>query len=684
MSATPKPPPPSRLVQGEENAGELPPSPPSAFPRCQAVVVGCIDFRFVEPQLNFLGSRGLAGDFDLISWPGGAVALGTADRVALLDAVALACDLHQPSELVLIVHHDCGRLGGSTSFAGRHAEIDTLDAALDIAREVAAARFPQLDIYAVRLDQVGSPTCIDALADRDHLKVLAHGPLRLHSPSQWIQWLLRHTIRLVVLVAGTAVVGAGVAMLVLPGPGILVVLFGLVILATQFVWAERALDRMTVTAASAANAASTHRAGRILLGLSATTMVVGGGLVVLLTGEYRLAGATALLSGLIGLGTLLPSVRRWVARRANQHTHPVGQAPTARHYERRLPPTSQQGRAHMNRSLLAELQHQHAYPSVSLLLTTKPGPSMAPSDLDALIGLADNADRRLEGDVPENTRRTVIESVRGLIASVAEQRATKAIAVFASPNYSAVVRLGDSTRDRVVIDNTFATRDLVADANRTALYRVVTLSDHKSRLFIGDRARLVEERTETWPLHRDDDQRLATWARAVTTAVAAEHARQPLPTVVAGVNRSARDVAKASNIDAIGIIRGNHDRTSWADLHNQAWPLVCDWLRTDNHRALDHLDTARGANRYAGGVHEVWELAHDARVELLVVEETYAYPARLRDAQLIYAVDIEAPDVIDDAIDELIELVLHNAGRVAIVADGNLADHDRLAAVLRY
>ena len=329
MNATPKPPPPSRLVQGEENAGELPP-PPSAFPRCQAVVVGCIDLRFVEPQLNFLGSRGLAGDFDLISWPGGAVA---ADRVALLDAVALACDLHQPSELVLIVHHDCGRLGGSTSFAGRHAEIDTLDAALDMAREVAAARFPQLDIYAVRLDQVGSPTCIDALADRDHLKVLAHGPLRLHSPSQWIQWLLRHTIRLVVLVAGTAVVGAGVAMLVLPGPGILVVLFGLVILATQFVWAERALDRMTVTAASAANTASTHRAGRILLGLSATTMVVGGGLVVLLTGEYRLAGATALLSGLIGLGTLLPSVRRWVARRANP-THaprrPSPHSPTLR------------------------------------------------------------------------------------------------------------------------------------------------------------------------------------------------------------------------------------------------------------------------------------------------------------------------------------------------------------------
>ncbi len=140
---------------------------------------------------------------------------------------------------------------------------------------------------------------------------------RLHSPAQWFRWLMTNTIRLVVLVSGTAVVGAGVAMLALPGPGILVILFGLVILATQFVWAERALDRMTVTAAAAANTASTHRSGRILLGLSGTAMV-GAGLVVSLAGQYRLVGISVVLAGLIGLGTLLPAVRRLVARRADR------------------------------------------------------------------------------------------------------------------------------------------------------------------------------------------------------------------------------------------------------------------------------------------------------------------------------------------------------------------------------
>ena len=141
-------------------------------------------------------------------------------------------------------------------------------------------------------------------------------PSRVLSPAQWFRWLLTKTIRLVVLIVGASVAGAGVAMLVLPGPGILVIVFGLVILTTQFAWAERALERMTNIATSMARTASSDRRGRVFLGLSGTAMVVGGGLVVFHLGEYRLAGTSVLVSGLIGLAALLPSVGRWIARRA--------------------------------------------------------------------------------------------------------------------------------------------------------------------------------------------------------------------------------------------------------------------------------------------------------------------------------------------------------------------------------
>jgi len=47
--------------------------------------------------------------------------------------------------------------------------------------------------------------------------------------------------RIAVTVVGFAVLLAGVAMLVLPGPGIVVIIAGLAILATEYVWAERML-----------------------------------------------------------------------------------------------------------------------------------------------------------------------------------------------------------------------------------------------------------------------------------------------------------------------------------------------------------------------------------------------------------------------------------------------------------
>ena len=43
-------------------------------------------------------------------------------------------------------------------------------------------------------------------------------------------------------VAGGALLGAGVVMMVTPGPGLLVIAAGLAVLATEFAWAERQRD----------------------------------------------------------------------------------------------------------------------------------------------------------------------------------------------------------------------------------------------------------------------------------------------------------------------------------------------------------------------------------------------------------------------------------------------------------
>ncbi|PRC53856.1 hypothetical protein C6A85_51700, partial [Mycobacterium sp. ITM-2017-0098] len=50
---------------------------------------------------------------------------------------------------------------------------------------------------------------------------------------------------------------------------------------------------------------------------------------------------------------------------------------------------------------------------------------------------------------------------------------------------------------------------------------------------------------------------------------------------------------------------------------------------------------------------------------------------------LVPADDVDHPDVIDDAVDELIEIVLRRGGWIALVGQGELRDNTHLALTLR-
>ena len=56
--------------------------------------------------------------------------------------------------------------------------------------------------------------------------------------------MIRRLKHVITTVIGFTVIALGAAMLILPGPGLVVIALGLVILSAEFVWAKRALDRM--------------------------------------------------------------------------------------------------------------------------------------------------------------------------------------------------------------------------------------------------------------------------------------------------------------------------------------------------------------------------------------------------------------------------------------------------------
>jgi uncharacterized protein (TIGR02611 family) len=80
------------------------------------------------------------------------------------------------------------------------------------------------------------------------------------------RFIRRSGKRIAVTVVGFAVLLAGVAMLVLPGPGWAAIFLGLAILATEYVWAQRLLKMAKEKAGQARDAVLRRKNGPAQLG----------------------------------------------------------------------------------------------------------------------------------------------------------------------------------------------------------------------------------------------------------------------------------------------------------------------------------------------------------------------------------------------------------------------------------
>ncbi|HEV7650920.1 MAG TPA: PGPGW domain-containing protein [Actinophytocola sp.] len=124
--------------------------------------------------------------------------------------------------------------------------------------------------------------------------------------------------RVSIAIVGGLVVLIGVALLVLPGPGLLLVLAGLLILASEFPSLERYVDPVRDRAMKAAEdsvSSPLRIAGSVCAGLGLIAAGVVWGLVPWLPFSGWSAGSSLILSGVILFALLIWSYRKVQARR---------------------------------------------------------------------------------------------------------------------------------------------------------------------------------------------------------------------------------------------------------------------------------------------------------------------------------------------------------------------------------
>lgn len=347
---------------------------------------------------------------------------------------------------------------------------------------------------------------------------------------------------------------------------------------------------------------------------------------------------------------------------------------------------------------VVQLQQVRGFPAVSVLMATTPGPSMTLTDQTRLEDMVDQATLRLQR-LPDGDPAPLVKSLLGLTRTLATQPTGHGFALFASAGVARSCRLPVPPIDRVVIDHTFATRDLVLALQRTPRHVVLVVSAHDARLFESSGGTLDPAPTPAFPLRRsrprrsnpdrpalrqaDTEEFLRTVDRRLTTY----RALHPSPLVLVGTDPLLKAFTRqARRLDRLaGTLTRDHLKASLAELSAATRPVLQRYLASREQDALELVWTRAAQGRVAAGMQAAWLASRTTQPEMLAVEESLFYPARLSpDGHTIeLSPDIDQPDVIDDAVDELIEHVLIRGGWIAIVGDRALDRYGGVALVSR-
>lgn len=358
----------------------------------------------------------------------------------------------------------------------------------------------------------------------------------------------------------------------------------------------------------------------------------------------------------------------------------------------------------LSRSELKSLQAHRDYPSISILAPTHRTAPLNKQDRIKVKNLVGKAIDRLHGEFKKREVAAVVKNLQELVKKVDWEHTLDGLALFASKEHSAAFNLPFRVKARAIIDETFATRDLVYAFNRTPPYRILTLS-HNTRLYDAWKATLEEHLAKPFPMvhrgpggasklpggpgvnisgRRDDAHR--DYFRSVDKAVAVVQKANPLPLVLVGVERNLAFFQEVTGQAAsiVGLLAGNHDKTSPSALGKLVWQVFDSAETVRRTEALVQLDEAVSANRHNSGIDQVWRAAVDAKCRTLLVEKDFKYPADLSpDGYRLLPHTGKGAGALDDAVDEVIERVMATGGNVYFYSPGDLGVHQKIAVVLR-
>jgi len=280
----------------------------------------------------------------------------------------------------------------------------------------------------------------------------------------------------------------------------------------------------------------------------------------------------------------------------------------------------------------------------------------------------------------------------------------KSLAIYLSPVLEKVLYLDITVEEKVIVDESFAIRDLVYSKKQLRRYLLLMISAKECKMFLGDFRSFVRivSNTPSPDIGYENEKSklvgnffgsqprsevlLEKFLRQVDNSLDIMLQAYQVPLFVMGSKKILGHFNKLTRHknSVIEFIYGNYENACSQELKEILEPYIADWGKVKETALIRQLSEAAGKHKLVTGISDVWAEATHHKGVLLVVEKNYVHNGYKGSKEDVIYQSI-APrakySYVKDAVDDIIEKVLESGGDVEFVEEGVLNYYGHIALI---
>ncbi len=309
---------------------------------------------------------------------------------------------------------------------------------------------------------------------------------------------------------------------------------------------------------------------------------------------------------------------------------------------------------------------------------------------------------------PIDIYNLLVISIDKLALQVDLVHAVDGLGIFVSPDMARLVLFPFPVKEKIMVDQTFETRDLYYLEQFSKPYYVLKLTKNEAHLFLLETGTVAREITNThFPMRNgyafehakptmgtsfgfarkgfEKDKSSMNKTRLKSFFKEVQHnllARIKTSDVLITGSRNILfnfESAPDNHLKIRGRIIGNFKDQN--DLFTRARSTYFEYKHDEIQILIDRLDEFVGTKKVTFGIRDVWSAANTGKGDMLLVEKDFRKVGDTLQSGQKVSLPLAKHTKIPDLADQIIETIIDKGGRVVYTEDNQLEKYDQIALV---